>query len=104
MAAKKNSKATKVTEATAAPAAPDAEEPDVPPPSDPKPKTKKKKSKEMCYEFVKNYVPAGEVVFEDGEKFTFPRNPFHTTDSKLADKIRKVAPLYKIMENSSTEA
>ena len=101
MAKNNSTKATNVAAASAVP--PPAGGALTPPPVNAPAEAGKKDAKTTCYEFVKNFKTFEEMTLKNKEKFTFPNNPFHTTDAKLAEELRKVAHLYRIIENSPSE-
>jgi len=73
--------------------------PSAPPPPPP---PKEGADSDKIFEFVKN-VNIHEPIPLKGYKqpFVFPRNPFHTTDEKLAKALREVAKAgtHKVLEN-----
>ena len=102
MAKDNSKKATSVADASAVP--PPAGGALTPPPVNaPADAGKKGAKKTTCYEFVKNFKTFEEMMLKNKEKFTFPNNPFHTTDAELAEELRKVAHLYRIIENPPSE-
>jgi hypothetical protein len=96
-----NVKATTVADITAVPPPPPVG--DVPPPPPADLSVAPKAPTITCYQFVKNYNTKEVMNLGGGETFAFPANSFHTSDSVLAEKIRKVAHLYKIVENEPSE-
>jgi len=91
----KPTSATKVAEKSN-PVPPKTEGPPPPPPS------KEEEKAEKVYEFIKNVNISEPIPLEGYEQpFVFPRNPFHTTDEKLAKALRAVekAGTHKVIEN-----
>jgi hypothetical protein len=85
-------------------------QPPPPPPSDsatekPKAAPVSRKKKVTVYEFVKNINPSEKIILKGHDHpFTFPSNPFHTSDEELAEQLREVAGAYAIFENESSQA
>jgi len=96
--AKKDPKPSSATEVGDAknPVPPESSGPPPPPPP------KEGEKAEKVYEFVKNVNISEPIPLKGYEQpFVFPRNPFHTTDEKLAKALRAVeeAGTHKVIEN-----
>lgn len=83
---------------TPVPAAPEAPPPAPPPPPASDADNPPASTATGNFVFIKNLNPYQMMKFEDGTVLAFNATKFVTTDPKLADKIRKVAAKYRVIE------